>query len=162
MHRNPNNQPPDERNPETLPIAIESYQKEHLFNTKKRTTRGGTSTIHRGSTHADRRPFSTQTTKQTPKPTQTRPSRGERVNPTPPWLPLESINAPCKGFRCLPWDRELLTNRAIGGRGLNTSAKASILTPRLHQTRLLRALSTRPTRKRRNGKAVYFQGRLRA
>ncbi|MBC8223055.1 hypothetical protein H8E65_00575 [Candidatus Bathyarchaeota archaeon] len=38
MHQNLNNPPLDERNPKTLPITIESYQKEHLFNTKKRTT----------------------------------------------------------------------------------------------------------------------------
>ncbi len=57
----------------------------------------------------------------------------------------------------------ILINRAIGDRGLNISAKALILTPRFHQTRLLRALSTRLDGKAtKYGKAVYFQGRLRA
>ena len=52
MHRNLNNQSLDERNLKPLPITIESCQKEHLYIPKKRPTRGGSSTSHRGSIHA--------------------------------------------------------------------------------------------------------------
>ena len=55
------------------------------------------------------------------------------------------------------------TTRAFGGRGLNTSVETSVLTPRLHQTRLLRAPSTRPAGQADgHGTAVYFQDGLRA
>ena len=66
MHRNLNNQFLDERNPETLPITIESYEKEHLFIPKKRPTRGGPSTSHRGSIHATQKLSSTKTTTKKP------------------------------------------------------------------------------------------------
>ena len=48
--------------------------------------------------------------------------------------------------------------RALGGRRLSTSAKASVCTPRLHLTRLPRAPSTRPTDKLRKREGRLFLG----
>ncbi len=51
MHRNRNNQFLDERNLKTLPITLESYQKEHLFIPKKTPHR-------RMALHKSQRPHS--------------------------------------------------------------------------------------------------------
>ena len=101
MHRNPNNQPPDERNPETLPITIESYQKEHLFNTKKRTAEEeppqsteAPPTQTGGHSAPKRRNKPQNQPKQDP-------AEGRGSNPHP-WLPLESNNGRAKASDVSP------------------------------------------------------------